>query len=204
MRENVGKQQYKTLKDFIKLLNHFNNFEVDEAGVNETANAVGMTPSKVSRMLNSLTEEGFFEKNLSSGKYRLGISFFQIGLVYIFNSPLRKIFRPHVEVMAKDTNMIASWAMLHKSNVIVIDRIQNLNIDLITSRFGMNLPLHTTSLGKVLLAYLSEEKQNDILESYDFNPTTIHNVPASMQPVSVFDERDTPDGSSSVSMRQGQ
>ena len=35
-------------------------------------------------------------------------------------------------------------------------------------------------------------------------PTTIHNAPASMQQVSVSDERDTPDGSSSVSMRRDQ
>jgi len=35
------------------------------------------------------------------------------------------------------------------------------------------------------------------------NPTTIHKAKAPMQPVSVSDERDKPDGSSSVSMRQG-
>jgi len=33
--------------------------------------------------------------------------------------------------------------------------------------------------------------------------TTIHIAPPPTWPVSVFDERDTPNGSSSVSMRQG-
>jgi monovalent cation:H+ antiporter, CPA1 family len=37
-----------------------------------------------------------------------------------------------------------------------------------------------------------------------FIPTTIHMVMFSMQPVSVFDEKDKPGGSSSVSMRQVQ
>jgi hypothetical protein len=36
------------------------------------------------------------------------------------------------------------------------------------------------------------------------NPTTIYNIKVPMQPVSVSDERDKPDGSSSVSMRQAQ
>jgi len=40
--------------------------------------------------------------------------------------------------------------------------------------------------------------------SAQLNPTTIHNVQAPMQPVFVSDERDRPDGSSSVSMRQDQ
>jgi hypothetical protein len=37
-----------------------------------------------------------------------------------------------------------------------------------------------------------------------FNPTTIHKVQTPMQPVSVSDVSDKPDGSSSVSMRQAQ
>jgi hypothetical protein len=36
------------------------------------------------------------------------------------------------------------------------------------------------------------------------NPTTIHGMRLSTQPVFVSDERDKPDDSSSVSMRQGQ
>jgi hypothetical protein len=44
---------------------------------------------------------------------------------------------------------------------------------------------------------------SDQIQRYH-NPTTIHNAPASMQQVSVSDERDTPDGSSSVSMRRDQ
>ena len=36
------------------------------------------------------------------------------------------------------------------------------------------------------------------------NPTTIHDMSPSMQPVFVSDERDKPDDSSSVSMRQAQ
>ena len=35
-------------------------------------------------------------------------------------------------------------------------------------------------------------------------PTTIHTMPPSTQQASVSDERDKPDDSSSVSMRQGQ
>jgi hypothetical protein len=40
------------------------------------------------------------------------------------------------------------------------------------------------------------------VENIVVNPTTIHKVQAPMQPIFVSDERDKPDGSSSVSMKQ--
>lgn len=63
--EDSTKQEYKTLRDFVKLLSFYNSFDVSEAGVNEVAKAVGMAPSKVSRMLRGLTEESFFLRKMN-------------------------------------------------------------------------------------------------------------------------------------------
>jgi IclR family transcriptional regulator, KDG regulon repressor len=169
-------QGYKTLRDLAKIISLFNTFQIEERSVTEISKALEMLPSKVSRMLKTLEAEGFFEKNLETGKYRLGIEFFELGMVYIFNFPLRKILRPHIEQMAKELNLTASWAILNNSRVIVVDRVQNLNIDLLTYRIGLNLPIHSTSLGKVLLAYLPEEEQNRILKSVNLTKLTSKNI----------------------------
>ena len=89
---------------------------------------------------------------------------------------MRKILRPHIEQMAKELNLTASWAILNNSKVIVVDRVQNLNIDLLTYRIGLNLPIHSTSLGKVLLTYLPEEEQNRILKSVNLTKLTSKNI----------------------------
>ena len=169
-------QGYKTLKDLAKIVSLFNTFQVEERSVTEISKTLGMLPSKISRMLRTLEAEGFFERNLETGKYRLGIEFFELGMVYIFNFPLRKILRPHIEQMAKELNLTASWAILNNSRVIVVDRVQNLNIDLLTYRIGLNLPIHSTSLGKILLAYLPEEEQNRILKSINLTKFTNKNI----------------------------
>ena len=169
-------QGYKTLKDLAKIASLFNSFQVEERSVTEISKTLGMLPSKISRMLRTLEGEGFFERNLETGKYRLGIGFFELGMVYIFNFPLRKILRPHIEQMAKELNLTASWAILNNSKVIVVDRVQNLNIDLLTYRIGLNLPIHSTSLGKVLLAYLPEEEQDRILKSVNLTKFTSKNI----------------------------
>jgi DNA-binding IclR family transcriptional regulator len=163
--KSSSNQGYKTLKDLAKIISLFNTFQVEERSVSEISKTLGMLPSKVSRMLRTIETEGFFERNSETGKYRLGIGFFELGMVYAFNFPLRKIVRPHIEQMAKELNMTASCGILKNCEVIVIDRVQNLNIDLLAYRIGLNLPIHSTSVGKILLAYLSEQEQDKILQS---------------------------------------
>jgi DNA-binding IclR family transcriptional regulator len=159
--------EYKTLKDLTKIILLFNTFQFEERSVTEISKILNMLPSKVSRMLGTIEKDGFLEKNPETKKYRLGIRFFELGVVYAFHLPLRRIIRPHIEQMAKELNLTVGWAILRNNRVIVVDRIQNMNIDMLAQRIGLNLPIHTTAIGKLLLAYLPEEEQDKILESID-------------------------------------
>ena len=170
------KQEYKTLKDFIKIISLYNNPHIEELSVTEIARKLDMYPSKVSRMLSTLEAEEFIQRDLKTSKYRLGIGFFTLGMAYIFNLPLRKIVRPHIEQIARELNMTVSWAILRNSSVIVVDRVQNLNIDLLTYRLGLNVPIHCTSLGKILLAYLPPEKRKELLDSVELKRFTANTI----------------------------
>jgi len=164
--------EYKTLKDLTKIILLFNTLQFEERSVTEISKTLNMLPSKVSRMLGTIEKEGFLEKNPETKKYRLGIRFFELGMVYAFHLPLRRIIRPHIEQMSKELNLTVGWAILRNDRVIVVDRIQNMNIDLLAQRIGLNLPIHSTAIGKLLLAYLPEEEQDKILESIDLTKFT--------------------------------
>ncbi|MGD0626361.1 MAG: MarR family transcriptional regulator [Thermodesulfobacteriota bacterium] len=97
-------QEYKTLKDLIKMLLLFNTFQSDEKSVTDIAKTLDMLPSKASRMLATMEKEGFLDRSQETNKYRLGIRFFELGMVYAFHLPLRRILRPHIEQMAKEHN----------------------------------------------------------------------------------------------------
>jgi len=185
-------QGYKTLKDLAKIISLFNTFQVEERSISEISKAVGMLPSKVSRMIRTLEGEGFFERDLENGKYRLGVQFFELGMAYVFNFPLRKVLRPHLEQIFKELNVTTSWGILRNDKVIVVDRIQNLNIDMLANRVGLNLPIHSTSIGKVLLAYLSGKEQDRILKSTNllkFTDATIVDQKAIKQHLKLIRER---------------
>jgi IclR family transcriptional regulator, KDG regulon repressor len=165
-------QDYKTLKDLARILSLFNSPQVQEIGISEISKSLNMLPSKISRMVRTLEKDGFFQKNIETGKYRLGIAFFELGIIFALNFPLRQIIRPHIEQIAKEHNLTASWGILSKGKVIVVDRVQNLNIDLLAYRIGFNIPIHSSSIGKVLLANLPEKEFNEILKTIEFEKFT--------------------------------
>jgi IclR family KDG regulon transcriptional repressor len=169
-------QIYKTLKDLARIVSLFENPEIEERSVSEISKLVEMLPSKVSRMIRTLETEGFFERNSDTGKYRLGIQFFKLGIAYHYQSPLRRTVRPHLELMAKETGLTSSFAVLKGSSVIIIDRVQNLNIDLMLIRLASNVPIHATGLGRVLLAYLSEREQDKVLQSAELKKLTSRTI----------------------------
>jgi IclR family KDG regulon transcriptional repressor len=165
-------QEYKTIKDLAKVLSLFNNFQTEELSVAEISKALGMSPSKVSRMLGTLERVDIIEREPKYGKYHLGIMLFELGVAYAYHFPLRKIIRPHIEQMAKEIQVTVSWGVLKKNRVIILDRIQNTPIDVLTYRVGLNMPVHSTAVGKVLLAHLPEDQQDSILRNIDLKRLT--------------------------------
>ncbi len=158
-------QEYKNLKDFAKICSLFDDLQIEEIGVTQISKTLGMSLSKISRMLSTLEGEGFFEKNKYTGKYRLGALFFELGILYAYHSPLRKIIRPHVEQIATESKVTVTWGILRKNRVIIMDRIQNLPIDTLAYRIGLNIPIYSSAAGKILMSFLPEEEQDRILRS---------------------------------------
>jgi len=156
-------QKYKTLEDLSKIISLFRDMTVGELSVTEISRQLALSPSKVSRMLKTLENEGFFEQNPNTAKYSLGFKFFELGVAYAFHLPLRKIIRPHIESLAQELKVTASWGIINQGRVIVVDRIQIMGLDTLAHRIGTNMPVHSTSIGKVLLANLSHEKLNEVL-----------------------------------------
>ena len=141
----------------------------EEIGVHEVGSTLSISPSKVHRLLKSLDSCGFLEKNLHH-KYRLGDRIFSIGSLYPLHYPLRKIVRPHLEELAKSTGTgieEVQFGILSKQqpySAILLDRITNLSSANSVNRIVLNLTLHSTAIGKALLAFTEEKMLENILK----------------------------------------
>jgi DNA-binding IclR family transcriptional regulator len=172
--------RYKTLTDLSRILSLFETQEIEERSVSDISKSLEMLPSKVSRMLKTLEIEGFVEKNRHTGKFRIGARFLQLGLLYVLNHPLRRIILPHLEQVAKDLDLVAAWGIFKNGRTIVVDRFRLDNRPMIYL-VGSEVSLHSSSYGKLFLAYLPEEEQRRILKSIvlvKLAPATIDNLPS--------------------------
>ena len=170
--------RYKTITDLSRILSLFEIPEVEERSVSDISRSLQMLPSKVSRMLKTLEIEGFVEKNKRTGRYRIGARFLQLGLLYALNHPLRRIILPHLEQAANDLGLLSAWAIFKNGRAIIVDRFRIDNGPPI-HLLGSGVPLHSSSYGKLFLAYLSAGEQERTIGSLTFvklTPATIDNA----------------------------
>ena len=159
--------RYNLVKDLSRIVSLFGKYGGVERSVTDISKSLQMLPSKASRLLRTLESEGFFERSPDTGKYRIGPKFLQLGLLYLFSHPLRQIILPHLEHMMQELSLSTGWGIFKNDQIIVVDRF-NFGKRAIASRVGLNVPLHSSSYGKLFLAYLTNEQQERLLNSITF------------------------------------
>ena len=120
----------------------------------DLALATGMPRAKVHRYLAGLRGADMVDQDADSGRYRIGSAAVTIGLVGLGRlSPVRQIHEalPRLRDEINETVTAAIWGE-HGPTIIAMeesDHVVTMNV-----RVGSVLPLTTTAIGRVFLAYL--------------------------------------------------
>jgi IclR family pca regulon transcriptional regulator len=145
-------------------------------GIADIADELRMTRSTTHRYVTTLTALGYLEQG-ASRKYRLGIRVTDLGMSAMSSTGLRHHARPYLEELRQRSQYTVSLAVLDGPEILYVDRLprrqSNIELELHT---GSRLPAHCTSPGKLLLAYLPEEEQRELLAAMRLNkrgPNTI-------------------------------
>ncbi len=135
-------------------------------GIADIADELGMSRSTTHRYVITLVALGFLEQG-ASRKYRLGLRVTDLGMSALNSTGLREHARPYLEDLRKRTSYTTSLAVLDDQEILFVERAPSYrrgqsNIDL-NLRPGSRLPAYCTSMGKILLAYLPEEEQRELI-----------------------------------------
>ena len=135
-------------------------------GIADIADDLGMSRSTTHRYVITLVALGFLEQG-ASRKYRLGLRVTDLGMSALNSTGLREHARPYLEELRKRTSYTASLAVLDGPEILYVERARSFRrgqekIDL-NLRPGSRLPAYCTSLGKVLLAFLPDEEQRELI-----------------------------------------
>ncbi len=159
----------------VTILNCF-SVEKPVQGVGEIGQITGFTPSTVSRLLSTLESRGVVEKADGYGKYRLGYRIHLWGFVGQKRNNIAIIAKPVMEKLRDKCGEEVSLYILSDEKRICLERIPSKHAIAMVGSIGGSLPLHAGASGRVLLAFLSEEKRKEILENEPIERLTPHTI----------------------------
>lgn len=147
----------------------------------ELSRQVGLNKVSVLRILLTLEQHGFVEKNARDKKYQVGIKAFYVGSGFILGGKRNKI----LEVMGKlvhELKHTITLGVLDGASVLFIERVDGLERVKVTVDIGSRVPAHSSAAGKTLLAGLSDAEVMRRLKSTEWKTST-KNKPVSIKRV---------------------
>jgi IclR family transcriptional regulator, pca regulon regulatory protein len=164
----LGRQSQRysqSLKRGLAILEYFTP-ERSELGIAEMADSLRMSRPTTHRYVSTLVALGFLEQG-PSRKYRLGLRVTDLGMSALNSIGLREHSRSPLKKLCQQAGYTASLAVLYGVEILYVDRVRSFRqgqdeIDH-NIRLASQLPAYCTSMGKVLLAGLSEPDQRELI-----------------------------------------
>jgi IclR family transcriptional regulator, pca regulon regulatory protein len=155
----------QSLKRGLDILEYFTP-ERPQLGIAQIADSLQMSRPTTHRYVSTLVALGFLEQG-SSRKYRLGQRVTDLGMSALNSMGLREHSRSPLKKLCQQAGHTASLAVLYGTEILYVDRVRSFRkgqyeIDH-NIRLASQLPAYCTSMGKVLLAGLSEPAQRELL-----------------------------------------
>jgi len=126
--------------------------------------------SSTHRVVAELSTGGFLVRGKDK-RYRIGTRMWSIAQLAPVSDQLRDRSLPTLARLYEETGENITLAVLDRGQALYVDRLVGEKTIPSASRAGGHLPLHTTGVGKVLLAYLDKEKIDSYLSRPLQRPT---------------------------------
>jgi DNA-binding IclR family transcriptional regulator len=127
-----------------------------EAGVTEVARELGVHKSTASRLLAALDRRELVTQDAARGKFRLGVGIVRLAGAASAKLDLVQESRPVCRALAQEVGETVNLAILSGRDALYLDQAAGPAALSPHNWAGQRIPLHATSDGKILLAYLSE------------------------------------------------
>jgi DNA-binding IclR family transcriptional regulator len=122
-------------------------------GLGEVASALGLAKGTAHGILRTLQHVDFVEQDATTGKYQLGAALLHLGTSYLDVNELRSRAINWADALAARSGEAVRLGTPLEGQVLVVHHVFRPDDTLQTLDVGALLPLHASSLGKVLLAY---------------------------------------------------
>jgi DNA-binding IclR family transcriptional regulator len=135
-----------------------------ETGITEIACELGVNMSTASRLLSVLESRGLVEQLGERGKYAIGFGIVRLAGAATGRMDLAKLGRASCLTLAEELGETVNIAIADDGVAINISQARGSAAITTQNWTGQRTPLHATSSGKILLAYMAETERKRVLK----------------------------------------
>lgn len=140
---------------------------LDEApeplGVTDISRRLGATKSATYRILVNLEGRGYLVKDPVTARYAIGSRLLRYGLRVGSRATLVQAARPRLEALSAGLSETANLGVIDASKVLYVDIVESPHDLRMAARVGARDDVHSTALGKAMLAFMPEAERNALL-----------------------------------------
>lgn len=130
--------------------------------------------SSVFDILKTLVHKNMIEEDNSFGrtKYKIGLNSFLIGSSYLNSIDLVNIAKQYLVPLANKIGATTFMAVMDDYMVTYIYKYESADSVITTANLGTRRQIHSSSLGKAMLAFSSEKEISEAIKKIDFEAYT--------------------------------
>ena len=136
-----------------------------EMGISALAARLGLAKSTVHRLATTLVEYDMLEQNRETGKYRLGLAFFELGTLVRRKMDTATEAQGEIHALADSSGETVQLAILDHLTVLYIRIRESRQAVRLSSGLGSRAPAHCTGVGKALLAFQPAEIVQQVIDA---------------------------------------
>ncbi len=146
----------------------------ERLSLSEVARATGLTRAATRRFLLTLVKLGYVRND--GREFSLRPRVLELGYAYLSGLGMPEVAAPYLEELVARVRESSSISVLDGHHIVYVARVPTKRIMTVSISVGTRFPAYVTSMGRVLLAGLSEDDLNSYLAEADLAPITSRTV----------------------------
>lgn len=136
-----------------------------------------LNKSMTFRLLRALGEHGYVDHDVSSHRYSLALKLLELGGAVTARLDLVSVSQPLLSDLRNAFQETINLGVLREDHILYVAIAESSRPGLLMSGYvGNRNHLHSTAMGKVMLAFLPAEQQQEILAHYPLPRFTPHTI----------------------------
>ncbi|WP_299396433.1 HTH-type transcriptional regulator BhcR [Pelagibius sp.] len=137
--------------------------EADGMSLTDLSQSVGLAPSTTHRLLTTLQQRRFADFDEEYGVWVVGVGAFNVGNAFLRSRKIVSLGRPVMRRLMEDVGETINLAVEDKGELVYVTQFESHAPMRAFFRPGRRAPMHSSAIGKAMLAEMGEDALRDFL-----------------------------------------